>query len=124
MKKIKYIQANEIVKPGKTSWEFVGIELERTKDSVSILGVGDTNRWNDIEVEQFEIEKYKFKVIDKERVHHLFSVAMKENQKQVIEAEVGLLRARRSLKFCENKVKQYFGKPLSISDLPDYRGDT
>lgn len=124
MSKVKFLQANEIVKPGKTSWEFVGIEIERNQETVSILGTGDTNRWDDIEVEQFAVEKFKFKVIDKERVHHLFSLALKENQKEVIEAEVQLLRARRNLKFCENKVKQYFGKPLSITDLPDYRGES
>lgn len=114
--KAKYIEATEIVKPGKTAWKYVGIELERDKEKVSLLGVGGSD-WDDISVEDFEFEKYNFKVTDKERVHHLFSVALKEQQAECLNAEISLLKARRNLQFHHSKIKQYFGKPLSIGAL-------
>lgn len=113
MKKAKFVQANEIVKPGKTSWEYVGIEISRDKEKVTMLCVGGSD-WEDITVEDFDLEKYKFKVTDKERVHHLFSVALNESKAHCINKETELLRARRNLRFHENKVKEYFGKAISI----------
>lgn len=115
MKKAKFVEINEIVKPGKYADKIIGIELQRTKDIVSILGVGKSN-WDDIDIHDVDPKAYNFKVIDRERVHHLFSVASKEQEREVASSEIALMNSRRNLKFCQNKVKEYFGKPVEIMD--------
>lgn len=112
-KKVKFIEATEIVKPGKSGWRYVGIELERTKETISLLCVS-TRNWEDLEVEELEIKAFKIKTVDKERVHHLFSVAAKSVAMEVTKAEIDLLKAVRNKQFCDNRVKQYFGKPIDI----------
>lgn len=109
--KHKFIEANEIVKPGKNSYTYVGVELERNKESVSILCVGGGD-WEDISVEEFALSQYKIKPADKDRVHHLFTVALKEKCVDFMNAEKALLKAKRNLVFHQNKIKQFFGKPI------------
>lgn len=110
---VKYVEAKEIVKPGKHQYTYVGIELERDKETVSVLGVGGSH-WDDIDIYELETARYKFKVTDKERVHHLFDVATKEQRTEVTEAEIALMKARRNHTFCQNKLKEYFGGSTKI----------
>lgn len=123
MPKVKFVQVDEIVKPGKYADKFVGVELSRSGGFATLLCVSDRN-WEDIDIQEVEIEKYKFKVTDRDRVHYLFSVALKSKFVDVTKAEIELLYARRNLKFHENKIKTLFKKPLSIGDIPDYQAET
>lgn len=118
MKKVKYIEAVEIVKPGKTAWKYVGIELERNKETISLLCVGTTS-WEEIDIKDLDLSSHKIKEADKDRVHHLFTVATKQAQVNVIDAEKNLLRAKRDLLFHQNKIKQFFGKMLEAKPSED-----
>jgi len=119
MKKAKLIQVNEIVKPGKTSWEYIGVEVERTKEKVALLCVGGSD-WDDIRIEEFEVKAVRIKSADRDRVHSSFSMALNETKAYAIHKETELMKARRNLRFHEMKVKEFFGKPLSIEHREEF----
>lgn len=112
----KFVEAVEIVKPGKFADRFIGIELERSKEKVSLLCV-DTDSVKDILIEELDLNKFTFKKTEKDRVHHLFSIATKRVSVDVINAEVDLVRARRNLRFCENSLKNNFGGMIKIEEI-------
>lgn len=111
--KTKFIEAVEIVKPGKHSYRYIGIELQRTKETVSLLAVQSSN-YDDIDIHELDLKMYKFKESTKEKVHHFFTQALKSTQVAFIESEKDLLRVKRDLEFHQNKIKQFFGKPIEV----------
>lgn len=119
--KTKFIEANEIVKPGKYAYKFIGVELQRTKETISILAVKASD-YDDIDVHELDLKSYKLKEATKEKVHHLFTMALKSTQVCFIEAEKGLLSAKRDLEFHQNKIKQFFGKPIEAKPTENEMG--
>jgi hypothetical protein len=115
MKKAKYIEAVEKTK--KYPNRYVGIELQRTPEEVSLLCVNLRGDVDDIDIEDLDVDDYSFKPIDKETVRHYFTIVVKSQKTEVTDAEIKLMRARRNLKFCEDKIKENFGELTAIADV-------
>lgn len=108
-KKLKFLKAEQ--KEGKYKRCYFGIEIESTKDKVSMLGV-DASDDDDIDVLDLEKEDYNFKIVDKEAVQHRFTVATLSNQNALNTARINFIRAKRNLSFCNSKMKQYFSEEV------------
>lgn len=115
MSKIKFVKITEIVKPGRHSDQFLGVEISRDKEKVCLIGI-DLSDCDDIDVVEVDAKAYKFENISKERVHHYFTIAAMKQQTYLIDAEMNLIKAKRNFKFNQDKLKEYFGGPIKAEE--------
>lgn len=115
--RVKYVEA---VSQKKYPKRIFGIELQTTKAEVSILG-SDMSEQDDIEIYDIDKSEYKITEITKDRVENIFKIATLELQKDLNDSIINIIRSKRSLKFAEAKLKQYFNKSLTdikLEELP------
>jgi hypothetical protein len=102
---MKFIKAEQ--KEGKYKSYYFGIELEKTKDTTSILAVNGRDE-DDIDIFDLATKEYNFKVIEKEKVEHCFTVATLNQENAFNKATIEVMQAKRNLDFCRKKMKEFF----------------
>ena len=104
---MKAIHLRAEAKKGKYRIVYYGVQLENTKERISLLAV-DQRMEDDIDIYDLEKSDYDFKQCEKEAVEHRFKVAAIKQESEFNDATVRLMQAKRNMEFCKRKVQEYF----------------
>jgi len=88
-----------------------GVLISKTKEEISILGVGPEKQ-DYIQERHFSLDEVTVKEVQKEDVEHYFRLAILKGENELNDAEFNLLDAQRYLQNAKRYFKKYFGKEI------------